>query len=555
MKKSISTKFLVIYFWVAMLIPNMILCITEPYSAWSKATLLVLPAGWYMVWSVAWRRSGISVWLSFPLIFCCALQIVLLYLFGNSVAATDMFLNIVTTNPGEATELLSNIYPSVIAVCVIYLPLLGYALQHLRNKETLESSFRRKVACAGTCAIAVGTLLLLPACKQGRQVVRNELFPVNVCYNMYLCGCEYYRIEHFDESSAGFSYHARREWTTPQREIYVFVIGEASRAASWQLYGYNRPTTPRLNSMADSLAVFRNLLTQSNTTHKSVPMILSSVNTYEHKELFRRKGLPALFKEAGFKTWFLSNQSRQGAMIDNLAKDADSVVYLPDPRYDMQLLDTMRRIVASSGPQEKLFFVLHCYGSHFSYHQRYPQEAAYFKPDDDVAIELKHKELICNAYDNTIHYTDDVLASIIEYLAEEHCVSALLYCADHGEDLMDDARHRFLHASPTTTCWQLHVASFAWFSAAYTEARPEHVAAAHANEYAPASSHALFQTIADIAGIEGDYIDRKASLASNSFDWSAPRYYLNDHCEAVPHAETGLREEDIAYFRAHHIAL
>jgi lipid A ethanolaminephosphotransferase len=120
---------------------------------------------------------------------------------------------------------------------------------------------------------------------------------------------------------------------------------------------------------------------------------------------------------------------------------------------------------------------------------------------------------------------------------------------------MDDARHRFLHASPTTTCWQLHVASFAWFSAAYTEARPEHVAAAHANEYAPASSHALFQTIADIAGIEGDYIDRKASLASNSFDWSAPRYYLNDHCEAVPHAETGLREEDIAYFRAHHIAL
>ena len=38
----------------------------------------------------------------------------LLYLFGNSVAATDMFINIVTTNPGEATELLSNIYPSVI---------------------------------------------------------------------------------------------------------------------------------------------------------------------------------------------------------------------------------------------------------------------------------------------------------------------------------------------------------------------------------------------------------------------------------------------------------
>ena len=50
---------------------------------------------------------------------------------------------------------------------------------------------------------------------------------------------------------------------------------------NWQLYGYDRETNPRL-SQVDDLIVFRDMLTQSNTTHKSVPLILSSVATDEH---------------------------------------------------------------------------------------------------------------------------------------------------------------------------------------------------------------------------------------------------------------------------------
>ena len=70
-----------------------------------------MPLGFYMMWSVALRRSGVMIWLAFPFIFLCAFQIVLLYLFGNSIIATDMFTNLLTTNPGEAGELLGNIYP------------------------------------------------------------------------------------------------------------------------------------------------------------------------------------------------------------------------------------------------------------------------------------------------------------------------------------------------------------------------------------------------------------------------------------------------------------
>jgi len=53
-----------------------------------------------------------------------------------------------------------------------------------------------------------------------------------------------------------------------------------------------------------------------------------------------------------------------------------------------------------------MLFILHCYGSHFSYHQRYPREFAQFRPDDDVAISREHVQTLRNAYDNSIRCID-----------------------------------------------------------------------------------------------------------------------------------------------------
>ncbi|MEG1635871.1 MAG: phosphoethanolamine transferase, partial [Rikenellaceae bacterium] len=313
-------------------------------------------------------------------------------------------------------------------------------------------------------------------------------------------------------------------------------------------------TNPRLSRISD-LIVFKDILTQSNTTHKSVPLMLSSVNTDEHEELFRRKGLPALFNEAGFETWFISNQSPQRAMVDHLAYDANHVIYIRSERYDMRLLKHMQQCIARSS-SKKMLFILHCYGSHFSYHQRYPHEFAHFKPDDDVAITLQNVQMIHNAYDNSIVYTDYFLANTLDYLRSLRDVSsAMIYCSDHGEDMLDDDRGRFLHASPTTTAYQLYVASVAWFSPTYRQHFPQKVAAAAANASCPATTHILFHTLADIASIQGRYIDTSASAVSANYNRNAPRYYLNDHNKAIPFRKTGLSDEDIKTLRHFNIVL
>ena len=516
--RSRFTTLLTVYFFVALIIPNCVLANTEPYSAWTVEALILMPLGFYMMWSVALRRSGVMIWLAFPFIFFCAFQIVLLYLFGNSIIATDMFTNLLTTNPGEAGELLGNIYPSVVLVCVIYLPLLWLAAREIGHKRYITRTARMNIGLTGAALFAVGLLALWPAyhVSEERHVLRDEIFPLNIMYNLGLSGSEFRKSYNFHKTSEGFTYEAERTAEAPGREVYVYIIGEASRAMNWQLYGYGRETNPLLSGVGD-LVVFRDVLTQSNTTHKSVPLILSSVATGEHEELYRRKGLPALFNEAGFDTWFISNQSPQGAMIDHLAHDARHVIYIRSPRHDTQLLDEMRKALERSTSQ-KLLFVLHCYGSHFSYHQRYPREFAHFQPDNDVAIARQHRPMLVNAYDNSIRYTDYFLAQTIDYLRSlKGTSSALLYCADHGEDLIDDDRERFLHASPTTTAYQLYVASLAWFSEDYRTHFPEKAAAAEANETAPATTHALFHTMADMASIRGRFLTTKVSLVSPDF--------------------------------------
>lgn len=533
-KKRLNPLLLALWFVVSLMLPVAILAFTEKNPLWTTVAGVLLPLGFYMIFYSLSRRSGRMVWAGFIFIFLSAFQIVLLYLFGNSVIATDMFLNILTTNPDEASELLSNIYPAVVAVCVIYLPMLWIASRHLRRKVEIPINLRRGMASVGCVVMLLGALTLWQGCKgEAKGTLRDDVFPVNACYNLGLSISEARKIARYEQTSEGFSYNAKRNVSIGQREVYVLVIGEASRAANWQLYGYGRATNPRLSKRSD-LILFRNITTQSNTTHKSVPMMLSSVHTSQHDELYRRSGIPALFREAGFTTYFLSNQSPQGAMIDHLANDADHIVYLDSPRYDMQLVDKMRDVLRSE-PARKMLFILHTYGSHFSYHQRYPREFARFQPDDDVAIKIRNIDKIRNAYDNSILYTDHVMAELIDMLEQmPDACSAIYYCADHGEDLMDWQDCRFLHATPTVSYYQLHVASFAWFSPMYNRLFTEKVQAAKSNSNAPATTYSVFHTMADIASISSSYVEPRASLLCGDYDYAAPRYYLDDHNKAVP---------------------
>ena len=113
-----------LYWWVVivLIIPNILLDITENGSLLCKTANLLLPAGVYMMLMAAKRRAGVMALFMLPFMILAAFQLVLLYLYGESVIAVDMFLNVVTTNVREVNELLGNLIYAIGAVVVLYLP-------------------------------------------------------------------------------------------------------------------------------------------------------------------------------------------------------------------------------------------------------------------------------------------------------------------------------------------------------------------------------------------------------------------------------------------------
>ena len=548
---------LMLFVWlmVALMLPNLVLAFTEKYNGWSVAAGITLPLGLYLLSTLATRRTSVIALLLMPIVVLCVVQIVILYLYGKSVVAVDMFTNIMTTNQAESRELLGGLAPIVLVVVLIYLPLIYVAFRQLRRGEyQLSERARRVVALCGAMLTIIGVQLLYPAGEVADcNVVRCEIFPVNALHNLRIAVGNRRAVRNYERTSTEFTYNASRTEKAPMREIYAYVIGESSRAQNWSLYGYGRATNALL-AERDDIYLFRNMITQSNTTHKSVPLMLSSVDAEEYDQLFCRKGLAALFGEAGFRTSFISAQSRQGAMVDNFACECDDVLYLDTPGCDLLLLQQMKRIVEST--DEDMLIILHCYGSHYRYNQRYPREFAVFCPDVRSDVTAENRNSLLNSYDNSILYTDYLLDSIIEYLGSLEVCAAMLYCADHGEDLFDDNRGLFLHSSPTVSYYQLHIPALAWFSERYRAEHPEKVAMAARHRWSPASTSAMFHTLADIASIRSDYVELDKSLVSVCFEELASRLYLNDRNEAVlPDWRIGITDLDRREFLLHGIGL
>ena len=559
--KVSSGTFLYWYAVVALLLPNIALCFTERLSFWAGAANVLLPLALYMWFFSVAKCPGKMVWWAFLFVFFAAFQLVLLYLFGTGVIAVDMFLNLVTTNPGEVMELLDNLVTAVVGVFVIYLPLLILAVIHIRKKRQLSVSFQHHVRKWLMEVGAIGLFCLL-ACYvvMDDYRMRNQLYPVNVCYNLYLAFERNAASENYREASKDFRFDARSEHSATAPEVYVMVVGETARAHNFSLYGYPRNTNPLL-SKTPGIKAFPNVTTQSNTTHKSVPMLLSAASAEDFERLFHEKGILAAFKEAGFHTVFISNQLPNHSFIDFLGEQADEYYFLKKEdasqgnHYDEDLLQKLDEILpladASSSAHyhyryRKLFVVLHSYGSHFNYQERYPRSFAYFKPDSKSEAKPENRRDLLNAYDNTIRYTDYILHGIVERLQKwegvqtktdgvyDQPTSAMLYTSDHGENIFDDERSLFLHAAPKASDYELHVPFIIWTSAGFSKQYPDILKALGENRPKQVqSSLSAFHTMLGIGGILTRYRLDEYSVASGKYH-PTELLYLDDHDEAIP---------------------
>ena len=113
-----SQEHLYFLFGLLFIIPNCVFLFTEPLPVPVGLASIVMPLAFWMGVLLLARKPGVVVWCLLPKIILDGGQLVLLYLFGESVIAVDMFLNLTSSNASEASELLGNIF--LVIVCVFF---------------------------------------------------------------------------------------------------------------------------------------------------------------------------------------------------------------------------------------------------------------------------------------------------------------------------------------------------------------------------------------------------------------------------------------------------
>jgi glucan phosphoethanolaminetransferase (alkaline phosphatase superfamily) len=347
-------------------------------------------------------------------------------------------------------------------------------------------------------------------------------------------GVDFYKervyLADLNRRSASFRFHAHLAEPNIAPQVIVMVIGESSRYDRWSLNGYDRDTNPLLSQEAN-LVVLRDVITSVSATRLSVPVIISrKPATQSLKDGFSEKSFLTAFKEAGYKTFWLSNQISFGKFdtpVSVFAKEADVVDFLnlggftDNSNYDEILFGPLKHAVADPAP--KKLIVLHTLGSHWNYSHRYPKQFDKWLPslygvDKPVFTDIDIKEKLNNSYDGSILYTDWFLDHVIGTLKDASQPAAMLYVADHGQTLYDNGCRLAFHGHNTQ--YEFHVPAFAWYSDAYAERFPDKVTQLRRHRKAKLATENMFHTLLDLGDVR--YPDER-------LDWSFANTAFKQH--------------------------
>lgn len=302
---------------------------------------------------------------------------------------------------------------------------------------------------------------------------------------------------------------AHRTAHTGKPKLLVFIVGETARAESFGLQGYARSTTPELAKLP--ITYYSQVSSCGTATAVSLPCLFSGFTRkdYDAETAKHREGLLDILQRGGYAVSWLDNNSGCKGACDRVQK-----VPLLESRkanwcvnsecQDGLLLESFARYLADAPLQDRVI-VLHQAGSHGpAYYRRYPKAFERFTPTcNSNALQSCTQQQVINTYDNTIAYTDHIVASMINTLAQDaRYSSALLYVSDHGESTGEHGL--YLHGAPYVLApsQQTHVPMLTWVSPAFAADAPDRAACLRKRHADTLSHDNVFHSLLGLADVQ-----------------------------------------------------
>lgn len=446
------------------------------WNAERAGFLLSLPCAlvlwtWLLLETLTWGRAAKPTLLAILSLSTAAAYFMHTY---GIVFDRGMMENIVQTHAAEAFELVT---PRLGG----WLLLLGgpACWLVLRTPLVRQRWHMHLVGKAATLGAVLGALLLTiaPFFQSYAPLIRShrELALKLVPWN-YVAAAHSYARTRFDSPQSlqpiGLDAVRVERAGRSKPRVLLLVIGETARAANFGLNGYRQPTTPRLEA-EPGVINFTQVRSCGTATAVSLPCMFLDVGRegFSGTLASHRENLLDILQRAGVSVLWRDNNSGCKGVCDrvpheDLKHDAPSTLCAQEECYDEILLHGLEQKLKSLSTDTVI--VLHMQGSHGpSYHLRYPPAFEYFTPVCKTnQFDRCEREAIVNAYDNTLRYTDHVLAEAIEMLRRntDHLAGSLIYVSDHGESLGEHGL--YLHGMPyaLAPAEQTHVPMLMWLS-------------------------------------------------------------------------------------------
>ena len=397
------------------------------------------------------------------------------------VIDSSMLVNALETDLRETRDLVNTQMLGTVLVMAV-LPTIWLWRQRTPRPSVLQQIGSNLLTAVLALGVLVGSLVLI--FQDFSSLMRNhteQRYLINPLNSFYALGDIAAKPFKRDERTIlPIGLDAQLTAAPGKPPLLLLVVGETGRAGQFALNGYARATTPQLAQ--ERLASYRNAWSCGTNTAASVPCMFSHLGKQAYADRSANyEGLLDVLQRSGLGVVWIDNQAGCKGVCDRVPNSSTAQLKNNDlcsggECFDEIMLSQLDIRIAELPAERRakgVVVLLHQMGSHGpAYYKRTPAAFKKFMPEcaSNNLQDCSRTQLV-NAYDNTIVYTDHLLARAIQWLKSKQSTStpALMYVADHGESLGEN--NIYLHGLPYDIApdVQKRVPWITWLSPAFEQ--------------------------------------------------------------------------------------
>ena len=506
------------------------------YQTMSLLTWASIPTLIIALFPYRWLRKVLQGLTIFAYSYLLLFESFLVFSY-SSVYTDSIALNILATNPGEASAFLENLNYKVFLLPLLMLLVLfalTYALTRRWGKEVGTSLRRGLLFCGMLVTLPISCFVVRPA--QLSTMSYLYMAPVERIYiGTTSCIADAELLAKYSADARNFNVGTIEHTRDMKGVTVVLVLGESMRRNYMHCYGYPLENTPKQDSLVGTgdLVLFSDAVSSAAWTASSISQ---SVSFYTQegpeKEYYKYPALPLVLSKAGYYTYWVSNQETQGTGIQpvaTLASTADSTRFVRNRTYgdwnaslDSDILPLLfDRTKTPAG--KDLFEVVHLMGSHTPYSDRYIHEKAPFTVDNlpktlpngkPTPTDAKRRGIICD-YVNSIHYNDQVVAQIFQRYSQTPAI--VIYLSDHGQAVFENPERPDYYEHEVSEAG-LMIPLMVYTSPALRKEHPEVYEQIVAAKDRKIMTDLLANSICGLLGVKTKYYNARQDFFSSEYD-------------------------------------